>query len=211
MTDNEEIELLLSNIDNLNLEELSIDEPTIKEEEEEKTYQSYMGAEIHEEHKIVSQLDEVTKESEAKATELFDIMNDISNDLLFSDEKVESLSSNLNKIKEKLNSQENKDESLVSDVNLAIEDIKEIKNICNHANNVLFEGMSLMQYQDINRQKIERVVNVMRSLIKYLNLLFEGTVEDNSRTSTPSHISGDHSNDLVGNDEDLESLIASFK
>ena len=38
--------------------------------------------------------------------------------------------------------------------------------------------MGIMQYQDIHRQKIERVINVMRSLANYINFLFESKIDD---------------------------------
>jgi len=147
-----------------------------------------IGGEVTEDLKLVSQLDNVTKETEENATAVFDILYDISNDLTCMGEVV-------SKIKNKEVSTE--------------AGIEEVEDLLNHANNVLFEGMSLMQYQDISRQKIERVVNVMRSLIKYLNLLFEGEISDTDRTSSAHHIEGDHGSDLIEED-DLEDLINSF-
>jgi hypothetical protein len=66
-----------------------------------------------------------------------------------------------------------------------------------------------MQYQDIHRQKIERVINVMRALSKYMNTLFEGKISDEKRVSSAVHISGDTHNDLASND-DIEALLAQF-
>ena len=37
----------------------------------------------------------------------------------------------------------------------------------------IFQAMELMQFNDINRQKIERVMSVIRKLSSYLNNLFE--------------------------------------
>lgn len=39
-------------------------------------------------------------------------------------------------------------------------------------------AMDAMQYQDIHRQKIERVINVMRALSRYMSSLFEGKIDD---------------------------------
>jgi len=147
-----------------------------------------IGGEVTEDLKLVSQLDNVTKETEENATAVFDILYDISNDLTCMGEVI-------SKIKSEEISKE--------------DGIEEIEDLLNHANNVLFEGMSLMQYQDISRQKIERVVNVMRSLIKYLNLLFEGEITDDERTSSAHHIDGDDTGDVI-NEDDLEDLINSF-
>jgi hypothetical protein len=69
--------------------------------------------------------------------------------------------------------------------------------------------MDKMQYQDIHRQKIERVINVMRQLSIYMNHLFSSSVDDSKRVSSAKHIEGDERDDLVQED-DIEALIASF-
>ncbi len=74
--------------------------------------------------------------------------------------------------------------------------------------NVL-NAMDTMQYQDIHRQKIERVVNIMRTLSNYMNKLFEGRIDDDKRVSSAKHIHGDQNDNVVG-DDDIEALIAAF-
>jgi len=69
--------------------------------------------------------------------------------------------------------------------------------------------MDIMQYQDIHRQKIERVINVMRALSKYMNTLFESSVKDEDRVSSAQHIAGDTHNDVASTD-DIEALLAQF-
>ena len=69
--------------------------------------------------------------------------------------------------------------------------------------------MDIMQYQDIHRQKIERVINVMRALSKYMNTLFEGRIDDEKRVSSAQHIAGDTHNELASTD-DIEALLAQF-
>ncbi|DAB27874.1 MAG TPA: chemotaxis protein, partial [Sulfurimonas sp. UBA10385] len=69
--------------------------------------------------------------------------------------------------------------------------------------------MDIMQYQDIHRQKIERVINVMRALSNYMNSLFEGRIDDDKRVSSAQHILGDTHNDTASN-EDIEALLAQF-
>lgn len=69
--------------------------------------------------------------------------------------------------------------------------------------------MDMMQYQDIHRQKIERVINIMRALSNYMNKLFEGKIDDEKRVSSAKHIHGDSTADVV-NDDDIEALIAAF-
>jgi RNAse (barnase) inhibitor barstar len=74
-------------------------------------------------------------------------------------------------------------------------------------NNQIFVAMELMQFNDINRQKIERVMSVIKKLSQYLNGLFE---DDSSKPEIQiaKHISGDAS-DTVDAD-DIESLIADY-
>ncbi|MDE7235869.1 MAG: chemotaxis protein, partial [Helicobacter japonicus] len=71
------------------------------------------------------------------------------------------------------------------------------------------QAMDLMQYQDIHRQKIERVINVMRALAQYMNSLFEGKIDDSKRVSSAVFIAGDDKEDVV-NEDDIEAMIASF-
>jgi len=66
-----------------------------------------------------------------------------------------------------------------------------------------------MQFQDIHRQKIERVINIMRSLANYMNHLFSSSTDDSQRVSSAKHIPGDDTADLVA-DDDIEALINSF-
>jgi hypothetical protein len=86
---------------------------------------------------------------------------------------------------------------------------KIILNAANDINDASMQAMDLMQYQDIHRQKIERVINVMRALAQYMNSLFEGKIDDSKRVSSAVFIAGDNKED-VANEDDIEALIASF-
>ena len=95
----------------------------------------------------------------------------------------------------------------LSNINKLSESLKNLKNLNNSEDSQIFQAMELMQFNDINRQKIERVMSVIRKLSLYLNNLFE----DNSGTKDVAiaiHIHGDDSNDLIG--DDLDKLIAEF-
>ena len=87
--------------------------------------------------------------------------------------------------------------------------IEGIVNLLETSNDHILNAMDTMQYQDIHRQKIERVINIMRALSKYMSLLFEGKVEDEKRVKSAKHIEGDSTEDVVG-DDDIEALIAQF-
>ncbi|MBE0513700.1 chemotaxis protein [Sulfurimonas sp.] len=167
------------------------------------------------ENKMVHQLDDVTKESEEKASEIFDIIEGISNDLLEeekrAEEVIEVLNSNIELFKtlnskfpdvEAFRVQLEKNNSALSSTNEALETLQS-------SGNAIMDVMDIMQYQDIHRQKIERVINVMRALSNYMNSLFEGRVDDEKRVSSATHIVGDTHNELASN-EDIEALLAQF-
>jgi len=167
------------------------------------------------ENRMVHQLDDVTKESEEKATEIFDILDTISNDLMEKEDNtnnvLEVLNSNIElftSLSEKFPNIEafktslEQNQQAVEDTNLAIEALQ-------NGGDGIMNIMDIMQYQDIHRQKIERVINVMRALSKYMNTLFEGQIADEHRVSSAQHIVGDTHNDLASTD-DIEALLDQF-
>ncbi|HFB54036.1 MAG TPA: chemotaxis protein, partial [Sulfurimonas autotrophica] len=91
----------------------------------------------------------------------------------------------------------------------AVEVANETVEVLQNSGDSIMNVMHIMQYQDIHRQKIERVINVMRALSKYMNTLFEGKIEDEKRVSSATHIAGDTHND-VASTEDIEALLAQF-
>jgi hypothetical protein len=167
------------------------------------------------ENKMVHQLDDVTKESEEKASEIFDIIENISNDLMEKEENlsnvVEVLSSNIELFTtlttkfpdvEAFKVQLEKNETALSETNETIE-------VLQNNGDAIMNVMDIMQYQDIHRQKIERVINVMRALSKYMNTLFEGRIDDDKRVASAQHIAGDTHNELASTD-DIEALLEQF-
>ena len=167
------------------------------------------------ENKMVHQLDDVTKESEEKASEIFDIIENISNDLMEKEETLQSVNEVLDSnvklfatLCEKFpdvvtfHEQLEKNKTALSDINNVIE-------VLQNSGDSIMSVMDIMQYQDIHRQKIERVINVMRALSKYMNTLFEGKIEDEKRVSSATHIAGDTHNDLASTD-DIEALLEQF-
>ena len=169
-----------------------------------------------EDHKVVAQLDEVTKDSEEKATQILDIMDGISNRLMDDEEK-------LNSILEVIDSQINLMEKLhksfphIDEFKNGYESLKEVKDKINSvieniqmSSDDIMMAMDIMQFQDIHRQKVERVIGIMRALIKYMNRLFEGKVDDSQRVKGAKHIHGDTSTEEVVSDEDIEALLEQF-
>lgn len=144
-------------------------------EEESKEMEKKEDAKDGHEHKhfndnhLVSQLGEVTADSEEKATLVFD---------------------KLDLVLQKLDDLEKSPDDL--------------KQIAGDIRNVIFEAMDTMQYQDIHRQKIERVINTMRSISQ----LMSHTLDSVSYAPSPKHISGDDDTDDLVDGDELEALIA---
>ncbi len=167
-------------------------------------------------NKMVHQLDDVTKESEEKATEIFDIIEEISNEVMEKENNlqtcIDTFTSNI-ELFEKL-TRKFPDVAAFSD---QLETNKEALDAANEALEMLqtsgdsiMSVMDIMQYQDIHRQKIERVINVMRALSSYMNMLFEGKIDDEKRVSSAMHLPGDETTADVVNSDDIEELLKSF-
>jgi len=165
-------------------------------------------------HKVVAQLDEVTKESEEKASQILDIMDEIYENVsknIDSLKEIEEFLENHKKLCEKLHNKFphiKTFEKELDEINKIYEKIKNIIETNEETQDKIYMAMDIMQYQDIHRQKIERVINIMRALIKYMNKLFEGSIEDEQRVKSAKHIHGDESETL--SDEDIEALLDQF-
>ncbi len=200
-------------------EESSSQKMTVKKEDAEKygkiSPNEWPPPPPTEEHKVVHQLDDVTRDSEVKATQIFDQL-----DLIGA--SAEKIAKMVKKIQEPLQKhQEIFDnlhghfpnvESFKTALNEQQEILNALKSIEEEAANCSdssMQAMDIMQFQDIHRQKIERVVNVMRALSQYMNSLFEGKIDDSKRVSSATYITGDDDKDLASAD-DIEALIASF-
>jgi len=183
----------------------------ISEGDEEKIY----PPPADDKHKVVAQLDEVTKESEEKAVQILEKMDEISATITDTNEKIQKIIDFLNEEKELFTKLHN----AFPHIKKFEEELQKIDEMLNLANEIseanikaedeIFTVMDIMQYQDIHRQKIERVINIMRALIKYMNRLFEGKIEDEKRVKSATHIEGDETEEVVS-DEDIEKLLQEF-
>lgn len=166
-------------------------------------------------HKVVHQLDDVTKDSEAKASEIFDQLDNISSSadkIVKSSKEIKKYIENQQEIFQKLCEKFPQIETFSRSLEESNQISSTLKNILNDANDCLdasMQAMDIMQFQDIHRQKIERVINVMRALAQYMNSLFEGKIDDSKRVSSAVYITGDNKEDMASED-DIEALIASF-
>lgn len=167
-------------------------------------------------NKVVHQLDDVTKESEAKASEIFDLIEQMSNDLGNGEKEVKKMmagaDSNIALFKT-LNAKFPHVDAFKTQLN-ANEELKmhlqDHLEVLQNNGDTIMNIMDIMQYQDIHRQKIERVINVMRALSSYMNHLFAGKIDDTKRVGSAIHIHGDTSTEDVVTNEDIEALLASF-
>ena len=167
-------------------------------------------------HKMVHQLDDVTKDSEIKATQVFDKLETVNNFMLSAEENakevIKLIESNI-ALFETLVAKFPKIEQFQQalDDNKAMKDrVEDLLMNAQMAEDEIMMTMDIMQYQDIHRQKIERVINVMRALSKYMSALFEGSKDDSKRVSSAVHIHGDETTEDVVTSEDIEALIASL-
>lgn len=167
-------------------------------------------------NKMVHQLDDVTKESEEKATEIFDLIEGISNDLGDGEKHVKTLNATLKgniELFETLSVKFPHVEAFKAQLTKnkeASQKADEILEILQNGGDTIMNVMDIMQYQDIHRQKIERVINVMRALSTYMNHLFSGKIDDSKRVASAVHLPGDTGTDDVVSSDDIEALLASF-
>ena len=166
-------------------------------------------------HQVVNQLDDVTKDSEVKATEIFDKLENINNMTADIESTVQEQKTLIEKnidIFERLSTKFSEIESFktaLEENKMMLEQSEAILNQAQSASDEVMMTMDVMQYQDIHRQKIERVINVMRALSGYMSSLFASNVEDEKRVGSAIHIDGDGEKEVV-NADDIEALIASF-
>ncbi len=167
-------------------------------------------------NKMVTQLDDVTRESELKASEIFDIIEQIGEDLMNAEsrisEAIETTSRNvemLTKLHQSFPSIKTFESSLAETTRMK-EALESEAAMLQDNGDQIMNIMDIMQYQDIHRQKIERVINVMRALSKYMNTLFSSDKDDSTRVDSATHIFGDNNTEDVMDNDDIEALLASF-
>ncbi|RXJ83354.1 hypothetical protein [Arcobacter cloacae] len=163
--------------------------------------------------KVVNQLTQVANDSEEKVSQIFDVLSltlDNNNELrkfLKDYEKfLNSQSALLLSLNNKFPNIKIFEEHLSSSKSMT-NSLNSLKDLLQAEDNQIFQAMELMQFNDINRQKIERVMSVIRKLSLYLNNLFE---DDSGAKdiAVARHIHGDDTDDLIG--DDLDKLIAEF-
>jgi chemotaxis regulatin CheY-phosphate phosphatase CheZ len=176
----EDIEDMLDKFEQNNtqmLEPKTEEEPKIKEKEPENQERLQGKLYPEEDHRVVDKLDEITKESEEKVNQLFELLENAVS-------RIDAMDAELKKVKPYLDEHKkfmdlfvsafpkasvNKNYEYFSNV-LKIFD--EIQKTHEELKNYIFDSMDLLQFQDITRQKIEKVISVIQALHKYLNNWF---------------------------------------
>ena len=169
-----------------------------------------------EDHKMVHQLDDVTRDSEEKATQMFDKLETINNFFMDAESDSNSLKDAINSNVELFTTLSEKfpniaafSEALEKN-NTLLGTIDNIIGNLQMGQDEIMMAMDMMQYQDIHRQKIDRVINGMRALSKYMNTLFEGRIDDDKRVGSAVHIAGDTTTENLVSNDDIEALIESL-
>jgi len=136
--------------------------------------------------KVLGQLSKVTEEAEA-GTNM--VMNFLDNVLTIT-----------SKMKEKLNAQKDNEENKLIDEMLDSTELIE---------NLIFNAMDAFQFQDINRQKLMKVMYTLAKLNEYLNDLLGA---DNDEDQTFGHdIENTSLFQKDGKKSDVDSVIEEFK
>ena len=189
------------------------DDDIVKEWSSSKISEGVFPFPAENDTKVVSQLSQVANDSEEKVSQIFDVLSltlDNNSDLRRRVKEYEEFILSQNKLLSSLSNKFPKIELFkqqLEKVKSFENSLKDLKTSIDEEDMHIFQGMELMQFNDINRQKIERVMSVIRKLSIYLNNLFE---DDNPRELPMArHIHGDtDTEDLVG--DDLDKLIAEF-
>ncbi len=169
-----------------------------------------------EDNKVVHQLDDVTKESEEKANEILEEVEKLGDYFMQTEENLNAAKEVIEEniaLFEKLHARFPDIETFAKEKaknEEALAKIEESLEYMINGNDSTLEIMDKMQFQDIHRQKIERVINVMRALSNYMNALFSGKIEDSKRVSSATHIHGDTTTEDVVSEDDIEALLAQF-
>ena len=190
-----------------------LDDDIVKEWSSSKISEGVFPFPAENDTKVVSQLSQVANDSEEKVSQIFDVLSltlDNNSDMRKRVKEYEEFVLSQNKLLSSLSNKFPKIELFkqqLEKVKSFESSLKDLKTSIDEEDMHIFQGMELMQFNDINRQKIERVMSVIRKLSSYLNNLFEDTHQ--KELPVAKHIQGDtDTDDLVG--DDLDKLIAEF-
>jgi len=182
----------------------------------QKIRDSHLPYPVEPEHKVVDQLSQVTADGELKAGEVFDAMLDTTERLAHIDSVLAKLTTQSEDMEKVILALQKKFPNLAifeqkaNDITSMKEELAELKEDSANATLALYKAMETMQYQDISRQKIERVISVVKKLSEYLNHVFDDQ-SCKKEIKVAKHIHGDESNsDALASEDDINAMIEQF-
>ncbi len=231
MADQSEIDALLEELSKKDSEELSSIMDSYEEKDESEIQDKAMehkpeesdfsGGDVEteklegvrlppKEHRVIDRLDEINKESEEKVNKLFEKLEAISSEVDEVEQLIENIKPYVNKHKEFMDffvehfpkSSIKKNYEYFKNI---IDILNEIENRVNTIRDNTFDAMDILQFQDITRQKIERVISVIKALHEYLNSWFASDYERTPRARVAHTIVDESEKDKV--DQEVEEII----
>ncbi len=205
------------------IEEFSSEEIPMKEKVEEPIKDDILEAGLDEaqekltgvrfeekEHKVIDKLDEINKESEDKVNKLFEKLETINEELDNTEQLIQNIKPYLEKHKEFMEffvehfpktAVKNNYEYFKNIISMVDDMESRITTIRDNT----FEAMDILQFQDITRQKIERVMSVIRALHEYLNNWFSSSYDSMPRARVAHTIIDEDKKEKV--DQEVEDII----
>ncbi|WP_022669910.1 hypothetical protein [Hippea alviniae] len=187
-----------------------------KEVKTEKSVEDVEGEKLKgvrlppQEHRVIDKLDEINKESEEKVNRLFEKLESISAEVDEIESLIENIKPFVKKHKEFMDffvehfpktSIKNNYEYFKNIMNI----LDDIENKVNSVRDNTFEAMEILQFQDITRQKIERVISVIQALRDYLNNWFASSYDNVPRARVAHTIVDEKEKEKV--DKEVEEII----
>ncbi len=162
------------------------------------------------EHRVIDKLDEINRESEEKVNKLFEYLETITDELDKTEKLIQEIKPYMEKHKEFMDFfVEHFPKTVVKNnyeyFKNIIDITKDIENSVSVIRDSVFDAMDTLQFQDITRQKIERVISVIKALHDYLNMWFDSSYEDKPRARVAHTIVDEKEKGKI--DQDVEDII----
>jgi chemotaxis regulatin CheY-phosphate phosphatase CheZ len=183
-----------------------------KTDENDESSEKLQGVRFDEkEHKVIDKLDEINKESEDKVNKLFEKLEAINEELDQTEKLIQDIKPFLDKHKEFMDffvehfpktAVKNNYEYFKNIINI----ISSVENNIGAIRNNTFDAMDILQFQDITRQKIERVMSVIKALHNYLNNWFSSSSYEDVPRARVAHTIVDEK-DKESVDQEVDDII----
>ncbi len=162
------------------------------------------------EHRVIDKLDEINKESEEKVNKLFEYLETVTEKLDETEQLINDIKPYLNKHKEFMEFfVEHFPKTVVKNnyeyFKKIIDITNKMENNISSIRNNIFDAMDTLQFQDITRQKIERVISVIKALHDYLNMWFDSSYDDKPRARVAHTIVDEKHKEEI--DKDVDDII----